>query len=113
MNLYANSTMPTPLLIADSGPLIALARLDLLQLPVRYFAEVLVTASVWDEVTRKPRGKEGERLTHALELKALRVVANPDITSDQLPEVLLRSGIDLGERSVIALATLIGGNDAH
>lgn len=54
--------MPAPLLIADSGPLIALARLDLLHLPALYFAQVFVTASVWEEVTRKPKPDEGEVL---------------------------------------------------
>ena len=39
------------LLVTDSGPLIALARLHLLGLPARIFQEVLVTATVWGEVT--------------------------------------------------------------
>ena len=46
--------MSAACLVADSGPLIALGRLDLLGLPSRYFELVLVTSSVWLEVTRKP-----------------------------------------------------------
>ena len=38
--------MFAPLLVADSGPLIALARLDLLAIPSRLFGELLVTATV-------------------------------------------------------------------
>ena len=55
--------MSAPLLVADSGPLIALARLDLVALPSRIFSEVLVTATVWDEVTRAPRSLELAALT--------------------------------------------------
>jgi len=38
--------MSAALLVADSGPLIALARLNLLHLPSRLFAEALVPATV-------------------------------------------------------------------
>jgi antitoxin (DNA-binding transcriptional repressor) of toxin-antitoxin stability system len=38
--LTANSTMSAPLLVADSGPLIALARLDLLTIPARLFGDL-------------------------------------------------------------------------
>ena len=47
--------MSATLLVADSGPLIALARLDLLAIPSRLFGELLVTAPVWREVMREPR----------------------------------------------------------
>jgi predicted nucleic acid-binding protein len=53
--------MSAPLLVADSGPLIALARLDLLELPSRLFSEALVTATVWDEVSREPRPADQPR----------------------------------------------------
>lgn len=52
--------MPAPLLVADSGPLIALARLDLLAVPGQLFGELLVTATVWREVTREPRATDRE-----------------------------------------------------
>ena len=54
--------MSAACLVADSGPLIALARLDLLGLPARYFEPVLVTSLVWLEVTRKPGVDEAARL---------------------------------------------------
>ena len=96
--------MPAPLLIADSGPLIALARLELLNLPARYFSDVLVTATVWDEVIRKPREDEGRQLHHAIEGGWLRLVANPAMDVDDPAEEIQTSGIDWGERSVLALA---------
>ena len=53
--------MSAACLVADSGPLIALGRLDLLGLPSRYFELVLVTSSVWLGVTRKPGVEEAAR----------------------------------------------------
>jgi len=55
------------LLVADSGPLIALARLDLLRLPAQLEREVQVPASVWAEVTRAPSGNDLPRLQAALD----------------------------------------------
>ena len=50
--------MSAALLIADSGPLIALARLQRLSLPSELFGKVWVTETVWNEVTRQPRVDE-------------------------------------------------------
>ena len=47
--------MSAPLLVADSGPLIALARLDLLVIPARLFSVLLVTATVWNGTLRVAR----------------------------------------------------------
>lgn len=87
-------------LAADSGPLIALAKLDLLGLPARYFRPVLVTSSVWLEITRKPGPDEAARFSAAAENHLLRVVSDP-VT---IPPALLRDSIHRGERSAIALA---------
>ena len=91
--------MSAALLVADSGPLIALARLDLLDLPARYFESVLVTATVWGEVTRKPDAVESPRLASALAGELIQVVPDPE----SIPEALLRHTIDVGERGAIAL----------
>ncbi|MBI2319993.1 MAG: DUF3368 domain-containing protein [Betaproteobacteria bacterium] len=91
--------MSAALLVADSGPLIALARLDLLDLPTRYFESVLVTSTVWEEVTRKPDVDEAPRLSAAAEAALIQVVADPET----IPETLLRTTIDAGERGAIAL----------
>lgn len=96
--------MSPPLLIADSGPLIALARLDLLALPRHFFAEVLVTPTVWAEVTRRPKPDEMERLDLAMSSGVLRLSASRSAPPDSVPDVLRRAGIDAGERVSILLA---------
>lgn len=97
--------MSAALLVADSGPLIALARLDHLDLPARYFESVLVTATVWGEVTRKPDAVESPRLASAAAANLIRVVADPEAIS----ESLLRTSIDAGERGAIALGLELNG----
>lgn len=98
--------MSAPLLIADSGPLIALARLDLLGLPLRYFASVFVATAVWDEVTRQPKAGEADRLEAALQAGLLHRRDDPLV----LPEALLPTGLDLGERNTIALGIELGAS---
>jgi predicted nucleic acid-binding protein len=88
------------LLVADSGPLIALARLDLLALPHRLFGETLVSVTVWQEVLRAPKPGEDTALAAALQAGWLRVVDDPPLT----PPELAGAGLDDGERSAIALA---------
>ena len=95
--------MSAALLVADSGPLIALARLDLLALPSRLFSETLVTATVWHEVTREPQPPEDTALSAALQAGWLRVVADPA----DLPPALIGARLDAGERSALALAVAL------
>jgi predicted nucleic acid-binding protein len=90
------------LLVADSGPLIALARLDLLALPAALFAEFLVTATVWREVTQAPRQGEHAALSAAQHEGLLVVVDDPT----QMPRALADARLDAGERSALALAVL-------
>lgn len=92
--------MSAPLLVADSGPLIALARLDLLALPSRIFREVLVTDTVWDEVTRTPRPSEQSVLTAARDAQWLQIVDDSTAST----ALLVEPRLDAGERSALALA---------
>lgn len=69
--------MSGALLLADSGPLIALARFDLLGLPAVFFESVIVTSTVWEEVTRIPRPVETQRLTSALNSELLQIQPDP------------------------------------
>lgn len=96
--------MSAALLVADSGPLIALARLDLLGLPARYFETVLVASSVWEEVRRKPSEDEAARLSAGYDAGIFRVVPDPE----SVPAELLRANIDVGERNAIALGLELG-----
>ena len=89
-----------PLLVADSGPLIALARLSLLWLPARLEREVLVTDLVWSEVTRSPRPGELPMLHDARALGWLAVVPGPEAPDPKLTEAQL----DEGELSALSLA---------
>lgn len=91
--------MSRRLLIADSGPLIALARLDLLALPKRYFHEIVVSSTVWREVSRRPRPRESERLQAAL-------VQSNFVVSDAAGSITQRladARLDAGERHTLAL----------
>lgn len=58
--------MSAALLVPDSGPLIALARVALLDLPALLYGQVLVPAVVWDEVLRRPPEQERVCLQAAL-----------------------------------------------
>ena len=92
--------MSTPLLVADSGPLIALARLNLFHLPDCYFESTFVTTAVWDEVTRNPKPVETDRLQAALTSGRIKIVDEVLIPPDSLQS----AGVDVGEKTAIALA---------
>lgn len=80
------------LLIADSGPLIALARLELLWLPARLARELLVTGSVWTEVTRAPATGELRLFQEALSSGWLTVLPGPALTDARLAGAQLDDG---------------------
>lgn len=92
--------MSVPLLVADSGPLIALARLSLLHLPGCYFESLSVTATVWDEVTRKPTSLENNQLQAGLAAGHVTIV---DDVLIPLPS-LQGMSVDMGEQTAIGLA---------
>lgn len=92
--------MSVALLVADSGPLIVLARLNLLALPRQIFGRVLVTSTVWDEVTRAPRLAEVAPMLACLRNRGIEVVSAPVIPSELTKDARL----DEGELSTIALA---------
>jgi hypothetical protein len=66
--------MSQRLLVADSGPLIALGRLELPRLPIQMFVDVLVTQSVWDEVAGGQARAEHGALDSARQAGWLKVV---------------------------------------
>lgn len=92
--------MSQRLLVADSGPLIALARLGLLALPARMFAEVLVTSTVWSEVTGGRVRAEHAALQAAQRQAWLAVVADPST----VPSQFAGAWLDDGERTALSLS---------
>lgn len=96
--------MSAPLLVPDSGPLIALARTALLHLPALLYSEVLVPAAVWDEVLRQPPQAERARLQAAMQAGKLKLV--PEAKAP--PQPLSDARLGAGERAAIALAQASG-----
>lgn len=94
--------MSAPLLVPDSGPLIALARVELLHLPALLYSEVLVPAVVWNEVSRRPPPQELARLQAAVDAGQLKITPQPQLPQPPLPDTRLGAG----ERAAIALAQM-------
>ncbi len=92
--------MSQRLLVADSGPLIALARLDLLALPRKIFAQVLVTSTVWSEVVGGRPRVEHAALHEAQRQGWLELVADPAT----VPAMFASPLLDDGERTALALS---------
>jgi hypothetical protein len=88
------------LVVADTGPLIALARIGRLDLLPTLFQQVLLTPTVLDECEAKPDRGEGREIRAVLASKGFQL---------QTPEATLPMlGIDPGETSAIALAQQLG-----
>jgi hypothetical protein len=94
--------MSAALLVPDSGPLIALARVALLDLPALLYGQVLVPAVVWDEVLRRPPEQERVCLQAALAAGKLKIEPEPRSPAQPLQDARLGAG----ERAAIALARL-------
>jgi predicted nucleic acid-binding protein len=84
------------IVVSDSSPLIALARVGHIHLLRSLFGEVLVPGAVWDEVVQADRPE----VTQIVSAEWVKVVAVPD---DSYLEVL-RTEVDRGEAEAIALA---------
>jgi predicted nucleic acid-binding protein len=86
--------------VVDAGPVIALAKIDRIELLASLFQEAWVPETVVHEVLAKP-GRETRRIETALG-RFLRVAVPPFASAPQLEPFLRR--LDEGERTVIALA---------
>lgn len=84
---------------ADSGPLIALAWLDLLHLPAALCGKAVATCTVRDECLQQPEKSGSHALAYAFRTGLVEVVEDP-IVPAAVDAVLL----DPGERSALALA---------
>ena len=88
------------IVIADAGPLIALSRIDQLQLLQQLFQEVVITETIRDEilVNDQSLGKEAvEKAIHAQWINVKKV--------NLKTWKPLNPGVDVGESSAIFLAT--------
>lgn len=92
--------MHEPKAIADSGPLISLARINQHELLSRLFSKVLVPPEVWNEVTLKGRGRPG---AHEISRVKWITIQSPDPQLARQLSIL----VDAGESEAIALAQTI------
>ncbi len=93
--------MPEPPVVADSGPLIALALVQRLDLLRDIYGTVLVPDAVWREVAESAPDRPG----------AVELVRSPWLVRTLLahpPDILLRAELGPGEAEAIALATQLG-----
>ena len=90
--------------VIDAGPIIALARLDLLGLPAFLFRGALATGVVVDECLANPRHPEHLAIRTALEKKQLSRV------DWMKPTAMTMWNLDRGEASTIDLAASQGAN---
>lgn len=86
-------------IVADSGPLIALAGVELLHLPSAIFGEAFITHTVVAECTQQRMREDANRILRAISDNLLLVMADPVV-----PERLRSERLDEGERSALALA---------
>lgn len=89
------------LIIADAGPLIALARLHQISLLQQIFGRVLVTEIVFAECAGRSDFPESALIQEAITRKQLELCASPDFSA-------YTQKIDAGEASAIAVAIEYG-----
>ncbi len=91
--------MPDTVAVADSGPLICLARINQLELLPRLFAKILVPPEVWDEVTVRGQGHPG---AYEVSKATWLTIQEPDPQLVKPLSIL----VDAGEAQAIALAQI-------
>lgn len=99
-----SSPSPTNLLVVDAGPLIALARLNRLDLPARFFSRLLVPAPVLAECVAGRRAG-AELIERTVQQTPWEVVAEAEIAHDQS----LALSLGAGEAAAIAVAQKFPG----
>jgi predicted nucleic acid-binding protein len=88
------------IVIADAGPLIALSRIDQLQLLQQLFQEVVITENIRDEILVNDHSLGKETIEKAINSKWINVKKVKLKTWQPL-----NPGVDAGESSAIFLAT--------
>ncbi|MBX3635914.1 MAG: DUF3368 domain-containing protein [Rubrivivax sp.] len=99
----ANPKVPPPaaaiVVVSDAGPLISLARVDLLGVLPHLFAEVQVPDEVVSECLARPDNPDTERIRAALHAGLLKSCSAPP---------LVLAGLDAGECAAISRALQVG-----
>lgn len=93
----SSDSFQNELLIADTGPLLALARVEMLPVLAALFHRVILPDAVLEECLAKPDRLDAERIRQAVNSGVLTVTATPQ-TRQQL------SDLDRGEQAAIELA---------
>lgn len=96
--MNSNPSKTSSILVADTGPLLALARINQLQLLGKLFKECRVTASVVEECLAKPECKDAAVIQGALNSGVLVAISDPKINPNL-------SKLDCGEQSAIEAAS--------
>jgi len=86
--------------IADAGPLLALAKLDHLHLLEQLFGVVLVPEAVYCECLAKS-GLDSQRIQQAIDHQQLRIVVE---TTQEVTKVKLSRSLGEGEQAALRLA---------
>ncbi|BAD84401.1 predicted nucleic acid-binding protein, containing PIN domain [Thermococcus kodakarensis KOD1] len=86
------------IVVSDSGPLIALAKIEKLELLRELFGEIVIPRAVWAEVVEKGRGRPGSR-----EVSEAEWIKVQDV-NDRLSVEILMKEIEIGEAEAIVLA---------
>lgn len=93
-----NNLPKNNLLVADTGPLLALVRLNLLPVLRQIFEEVLITETVLNECLAKPHQQDAKNIQAAIEAGYFHIVKNP------LPVRNTLLGLDEGEQTALEMA---------
>lgn len=88
------------IVIADAGPLLALAKLDKLSLLDQLFGVILVPAAVYDECLAKS-GLDSQRIQQAVEKQQLKIILEDLDTTVNLK---LSRSLGAGEQAALKLA---------
>lgn len=94
-----NSLPSNRKIVLDSGPLIALAKLELLEMLPGLFDAVLITDAVWRESQFHPQRGDAARIVQALKAGQIEQTDFADFSPDDFPV-----NLGVGESSSIALA---------
>ena len=95
--------------IADAGPLIALARIGQLALLPQLFGEVVLTDVVAQEITGGGAFPDSQVLHNALAQPWLQTVTLPDTALKDCHDWIHLHQVDMGEASALVLATACRG----